>query len=364
MRENEHLYRAFIDTCPESVLLIDASGCIRSANPAAARMHGYTLDELLAMNIRDLDDSTDARLVPELIRRFQVGESLRYETVHWRKDGTSFPVEVLATPMSVGNEVFILAFDRDLSERKRSELQSSLLHEELAHNSRLVTLSEMASGLAHELNQPLAAMCLYVDSAVELAAQYDSTELNECLRRITEQLQHSGEIIRSMRGLAGRGPARREMVNINALVSDVLALLAGELKQSDIKVTLELSDPMYPVLADGIQIKQVLVNLIRNALEAMSVCDVCDRKLVISSQTLDNKVRVSVSDSGPGLDPAIAKRLFVHFQTTKPERLGLGLAISRNLIEAIGGHIGVQMSSGSGTTFFFELPRSMDPMLP
>lgn len=364
MRDNEHLYRAFIDTCPESVLLIDVSGCIRLANPAAAGMHGYTLDELLAMNIRDLDDSADAQAVAELIRRLQVGESHRHEAVHRRKDGTSFPVEVLATPISVGNEVFILAFDRDISEQKRSELETRLLHEELANNSHLVTLSEMASGLAHELNQPLAALGLYVDTAVELAAQYDSVALNECLRRITEQLQHSGEIIRRMRGLAGRGPARREIVNINALVSEVLALLAEELKQGDTTTKLELDDSMYPVLADGIQIKQVLVNLIQNAMEGMSVCDVCDRKLVITSQALDNTVRVSVSDSGPGLDPAIAKRLFVHFQTTKPERLGLGLAISRNLIEANGGHIGVQMSSGSGTTFFFELPRSMDALLP
>jgi PAS domain S-box-containing protein len=250
---------------------------------------------------------------------------------------------------------------QDVTQRKEAELQASILRDELAHVARAGTISELATGLAHELNQPLTSLGLYASTALELARGSESAELKNCLQRIVDLSLRAGEIVRRIRSFITRGPFRRERADINRLVNEVLSLLEGDLKKSGTKTNFVAGKQIPAVLVDGVQIQQVLVNLIRNAMEAMLVGPQNrPRSLTIRTQSIDDEVRVSVTDSGSGLDPTIADKLFHPFQTTKPRGLGLGLSICRNLIEAQGGHIGAESNPDGGMTFIFLLPAAWD----
>jgi len=356
LHDSEHRYRAFIDTCADAVFLLDSAGNIRSANPAAARMHGYDSEELLAMNIRDIDVPDDARRVAERMRRFQAGETLHFELLHRRKDGTTFPLEVVATPLQVGDETFVLAFDRDITERKQAESQAALLRDKLAHSTRLGAMGEMAAGLAHELNQPLAAVRLYASAAKEFADHPGALELRECLTRIDELAFRAGEIIRRMRSFASDRPAVRLAESLPRLIREVAALLEHETRRHRVTTKLMLDDGLPDVAVDRIQVQQVLINLIRNAVEAMTRPGNDARLLSIEAAFDGAHALVRIADTGGGIDPAVAERLFEPFQSTKSGGLGLGLSICRTLIEAHGGSIGAEPNDAPGTTFYFSLP--------
>jgi PAS domain S-box-containing protein len=245
---------------------------------------------------------------------------------------------------------------QDVSDRKQSEEQMALLRRQLAHASRLGTLGEMSAGLAHELNQPLAALRLYATAAKDLGATTNSQELLDCLTRIDEQSLRAGEIVRRMRSFVGRHPFRRETADLHELLREVLAILENELRHSRVITKLDLDDSLPLVSVDRIQIQQILVNLIRNAIEAMTQPGCGSRHLSISTSNDGSTVRFNIADTGDGLAPPIASRLFEPFQSTKPTGLGLGLAICRTLVEAHGGSIGAQPNPTQGTTFFFSLP--------
>ena len=240
-------------------------------------------------------------------------------------------------------------------ERKKAIEQSVALREQLAHTARVGTLGEMAAGLAHELNQPLTAMHFEAVAALELPPEEAVAGMREALTTIADQALRAGEIVRRMRTFARRGETNRELTDLAPLIQEVLALLAHDLRLNGI-VTDERFDPVPPVLADRIEVQQVLVNLIRNAIEAMAHSAMADRRLTIEMRKEGRYVRVSVGDSGHGVDPDIAPRLFHPFQSTKPSGLGLGLSISQSLIEAHGGRMGTSPKSGPGATFYFDLP--------
>jgi len=357
MLVQQDLYRALLDACPDAVLLCDAQGAIRAANPAASQRYGYTAAELTALPLQALDDRANSPTVPELIRRCLQGETVRCTVLRRRKDGTALAVEVQATVFTCRDEILVVAFERDNSSSKQQE-QLSLLRAELAETSSLVTLSELVIAVRHELNQPLAALRLYSDAAVELAAAGNSPALRDCLRRMTEKLQQTAELIRGKLVAPAALALRPEPVNLPATIHELLAYLDGELKSGDIQVTLDLADEASFLLANRAQVQQVLVQLLRNAIEALSAITDRPRVLRIATACESEQIRVSISDTGPGLEPAIAQRLFVPLQTTIPARLGLGLAICRRLLEGLGGELGLQSSSPQGTTFYFTLPRA------
>lgn len=358
MRDHPDLYRALIDACPDAVFFLDLDGVVRFANPAAAQMYGYTVAELQCLNIKALDHPTNTPGIADLFRRFHCGETLRCESVQRRKDGTALAVEVHAAPVSVADKILLAAFARDITDKKCQEQRSKLLRSEFEQVSHRTTMSELVTGIRHELNQPLAALRLYVDSATELAAPYNSSPLNECLRRITEKLQHSGELIHDKVAACSPLTTRRDWVDIHVLIKEVLEYFASDLKSCEITITLDFGEESCLLFFDRNRLQQVLVHLVRNAVEALSAGDHNDRQLRICTVSFPEQIRVRVSDSGPGLDPTIAARLFAPFHTTKPTGLGLGLAISRNLIEGQGGEIGLESSSAQGTTFYFVLPRA------
>ena len=267
----------------------------------------------------------------------------------------SLPLMV-AYPMAV-------AFVSDRSgrlarERKKAVEQTAALREQLAHIARVGTLGEMAGGLAHELNQPLAAIHLEASAALELGPHADLGVLRESLARIGEQSLRAGEIVRRMRTFARRGDANRQPIEIGELVREVLALLDHDLRLNRIETIVSVPGDLPSVVVDRIEIQQVLVNLIRNAIEAMAGSSAGVRRLTVGAGAQHERIRVSVMDTGGGIDPAVVERLFHPFQSTKPSGLGLGLSICQSLIEAHGGRVGAGPHPSSGALFFFEVPAS------
>jgi C4-dicarboxylate-specific signal transduction histidine kinase len=275
--------------------------------------------------------------------------------------------EILASlPLMVAYPIAMAlaaSHSRRLAREKRKAVEQTIdLRDQLAHVARVGTLGEMAAGLAHELNQPLAAIHIEANAALELGRAnsrqpgWDTTR--ESLERISEQSLRAGEIVRRMRTFARRGPMERERLAIGPPVHEVLALLDHDLHHYAVETTIDLPDDLPDVIADRIAIQQVLVNLIRNAIEAMSAPAVAVRRLIIRGERADACVRVSVTDTGPGIDPGLGEALFHPFHSTKPAGMGLGLSICQSLVEAHGGRIGAGPHPEKGARFFFELPAA------
>jgi signal transduction histidine kinase len=239
-------------------------------------------------------------------------------------------------------------------ERKKAVEQADALREQLAHIARIGTLGEMAAGLAHELNQPLTAIHVEAGTAIELAARNDGSAVRECLSRISDESLRAGEIVRRIRGFARRERTTRTAVDLRQLIHQVLALLDRELRLNRIETTLDLAAVLPTAHVDSVEIQQVLVNLVRNAIEAMTKSPDGRRHLWIQAEVAGRCIRVSVTDTGGGIDPAA--QLFLPFHSTKPDGMGLGLAISRSLVEAHRGRIGAGPHPNGGAMFYFDVP--------
>lgn len=278
------------------------------------------------------------------------------------RPSTSMPEIVASLPLMVAYPVAVALVSnrsgRLARERKKAVEQTAALREQLAHIARVGTLGEMAAGLAHELNQPLTAIHLEANAALELGSHDDPEAMRDCLSRISQQSLRAGDIVRRMRTFARRGQAQREAIDVGQLTREVLALLDHELRLGGIEPKLDLREDVPPALVDRIEIQQVLVNLVRNAIEAMVGSSATVRRLTIRTNAERGHVRVSVTDTGGGVDPAILARLFHPFQSTKPAGLGLGLSICRSLVEANGGRIGAGPHPTGGAMFFFEVPAA------
>lgn len=273
---------------------------------------------------------------------------------------TSMPMVAASIPLMVAYP-FAVAFVSERSgrlarERRHAIEQSVQLREQLAHIARVGTLGEMAAGLAHELNQPLTAIHLEASTALELHPEGVPDDLRDGLTRIGEQSLRAGAIVRRMRTFARRSQVRREAIEPGELVREVLALLDHDLRHNRIETTVEVPETLPPVLIDRIEIQQVLVNLIRNAVEAMAAPAVTTRRLTIRGARARDDIRISIGDTGGGVDPAVLARLFHPFQTTKAAGLGLGLSICQSLVDANGGRVGAGPHPAGGALFFVELP--------
>jgi signal transduction histidine kinase len=273
---------------------------------------------------------------------------------------TTMPVIVASIPLMVAYP-FAVAFVSERSgrlarERKKAVEQTAALREQLAHIARVGTLGEMAAGLAHELNQPLTAIHLEANTALELHPGGLSGDVHDSLSRIAEQSLRAGTIVRRMRTFARRSHARREPIRVDQLVHEVLALLDHDLRLNGVEVMVTLPAAPPTALVDRIEIQQVLVNLIRNAMEAMTAPAITLRRLTVAAEAARDRVRISISDTGGGVDPAILTRLFQPFQTTKDAGLGLGLSICQSLVEANGGRVGAGPHPKTGAMFYFEVP--------
>ncbi|MCW8847428.1 MAG: ATP-binding protein, partial [Sedimenticola sp.] len=250
---------------------------------------------------------------------------------------------------------------RDISDRKRIDEEARQHQDDLAHVARLSTMGEMASGIAHEINQPLTAIATNAHACIRmLESNNGQTErVIDVLERIGAQAARAGEIIRHLRQFVKKEQPELSLIDINEVINEVITLLRTEIRKAGVRIDLELDKHIGAVLAQHVQIDQVILNLARNAIEAMLDMPEGSRVLTISTQNQqDGYVKVTVSDTGPGLDASIVDQLFNPFVTTKSNGMGLGLSISQGIIEAHKGRIFVEPDSLKGATFVFQLPTS------
>jgi two-component system sensor kinase FixL len=354
--------RSILETVPDAMIVIDERGIIQSFSAAAQRLFGYTLTEVIGKNIKMMMPSPYRENHDEYLARYvRTGErriiGIGRVVVGERKDGATFPMELAVGEMKSGNQRYFTGFIRDLTERQKTEARLQELQSELVHISRLTAMGEMASTLAHELNQPLSAIANYLKGSRRLLEQSPDERavvVREAMDNAAEQAMRAGQIIRRLRDFVARGETERRVESMSKLVQEASALALVGIKEIGIHVRFQLSPTSDLALADKIQIQQVLLNLIRNAIESMQ--DASRRELLISTEPAeDDMLLISVSDTGTGIAPEIASQLFQPFVTTKRQGMGVGLSISRTIIEAHGGQIWVEPNPGGGTVFRFTV---------
>jgi two-component system, LuxR family, sensor kinase FixL len=365
-RRQKHL-QSILDTVPDATVAIELSGTITSFNRAATRQFGYDPAEVIGKNVN--------MLMPEPYRSQHDGYLARYlrtgeariigkdrVVVGQRKDGSTFPMTLAVGETKTGSDVFFTGFIRDLTERQESAAQLESAQSELARLSRLNELGEMASTLAHELNQPLSSIANYVQGSVLLLDRVDeayAVKLRGALAEVSKQSLRAGDIIRHLREFVTRGETEKTLEDIKRLVEEAAALALVGSRERGVRSDFRFGADTGLVLVDRVQIQQVLTNLIRNAMEAMK--DTSAKELMVeTSRTDDGMVRVDVVDTGAGLSEEIADRLFQPFVTSKASGMGIGLSISKRIVEAHGGQISAAANSHGGTTFSFSLPIRSD----
>ncbi len=370
LARESHL-QSIIDTVPEATIVIDEQGLIQSFSATAERMFDYTAAEMVGENVK--------LLMPSPYREEYDGYLARYiETGKprllgagrivdgQRKDGTTFPIELTVGEMWSDSRRFFTGFIRDLTERQETEARLQELQSELIHVSRLTAMGEMASAIAHELNQPLAAIGNYLNGSHRLLAGSDDPRIvtvRDVLDRAAGQALRAGEIIRRLREFVGRRESERRVESITRLIQEASALALVGAKEQGLRVSFDLDPQLDLVMVDKVQVQQVLVNLIRNAIEAMEASP--RRDLSISTRPAGEGIlAVQVDDTGSGISEEMTQKLFQPFATTKANGMGVGLSISRTIIEAHGGQIEAKPRSEGGTTFCFTLlmPKNEEPV--
>jgi two-component system sensor kinase FixL len=357
--------QSVLDTVPDAVILIDTSGIIQSYSKTAERMFGYAAEESIGENVSMLMAAPDRQRHDLYLAQYHstgeprvIGRSRT--TVGLRKDGSTFPLELSVSEIRTGERRLYSGFVRDMTERQTAQKQIQDLQQELLHISRLSAMGEMASTLAHELNQPLAAATGYLNGMQRLLdapASPDLDLLRDATRRAAEQTRRAGEIIRRLRGFVTQGKGERAVEDLAEVVREAAALGLIGAKEAGVHASFALHEAPVRASVDRIQIQQVLVNLIRNAIEAMDA--VKHRRLVLSlPEAAGGTVEVGVADTGPGISPEVATRLFQPFNSSKTHGMGLGLSISRTIIEAHGGRLWAEANPGGGTIFRFSLPTA------
>ncbi len=362
LQEREAHLRSVMDTIPDAIIVIDGDGAMRSFSAAAERLFGYKAEQVLGRNVTMLMPSPHREEHDTyLARYFATGERRvigRGRVVTGlRRDGTTFPMELAVGEMVVGERRSFTGFIRDLTERHQTQRRLQDLQSELIHMSRFSAMGEMASTLAHELNQPLTAVTSYLNGCRRLLDGTESVHnlmLRDAIDRAADQALRAGQIIRRMRLFVARGESERHVENLHRLIEESSALALVGIRETGIQVAFDFDPHIVHVLADKIQVQQVILNLIRNAVEAMQ--ETTRRELTIATaEQPDSMVQISVADTGPGIAPEIAPQLFQPFVTTKPNGMGVGLSISRTIIEAHGGRLWAEPNPAGGTIFCLTL---------
>lgn len=366
-KQMQDRFRLSVEASPNGVVLANAEGCILLVNGRAAQMFGYPREEIVGLGIESLVPERFRGAHASLRSGFHAAPTARAmgagrELFARRKDGSEFPVEIGINPVDSAEGTLVLSIIVDISSRRQSEAEAQELRDELAHLTRVTTLSELSGSLAHELNQPLAIILSNAQAAQRLLAQTppDCAEVRDILADIVAEDRRAGEVIQRLRTLLKRGEITRAPLALNETIEEVLLLARPNLAGREITVTRALDAGLPQVSGDRVQLQQVVLNLILNSADAMAANAPGTRRLHVVTARRDGVVRVSVRDEGCGL-PAEPEQLFAPFFTTKPHGLGMGLAICRSIVGAHGGRLWAEPHPERGAIFHFELAALPTP---
>jgi two-component system sensor kinase FixL len=354
------LLSAMERTSSDAIITIDDRGNVQSFNPAAERLFGYREDEVVGRNVKMLmPPHFRAEHDGYLQRYLRTGEKriigIGRVVAGEKKDGSTFPLELSVGETEVNGTKVFVGFIRDLTGIQTEQRRVQELQRELFHVSRLGEMGQVASSLAHEVNQPLAAIMNYLQVGRQLVTETaDGGPIGGILEKVEAQTGRAADIVKRLRAFIDRRDVERRPESLNKVIEEALALgIVGPASRAT-RVRLQLLPDLPDVIIDRVQIQQVVVNFVRNAVDAME--QMPHRELTIRSSLSGAEARVEVCDVGPGVAPEIAGRLFSAFVTTKEQGMGVGLSICKAIIENHGGRIGHQANEGGGTTFFFTLP--------
>lgn len=355
--------KAFLDAAPDAIITIDEHGRMVSVNPATERLFGYHGSELHGNNVSMLMPAPDRERHDDYMQRYLETGTPRVigvgrDVTARRKDGSTFPAHLSVSEFEVQGRRYFTGMLHDISDRVQAERQQREMFSEHAHVSRVVALGEMASSIAHEINQPLTAIVSYADASRKLVEnnRHDPDTLNHALRQIAAQGQRAGEIIRRLREFVKKKEPRRSTVNLNDLIEAAVALTNHDADRHGITLEFELASGSFPVMVDRLQIEQVILNLVRNSIEAITDAGQPGGHIRVTSRMSDEVFVVSVSDDGPGIPAGSLGDIFNPFYTTKEKGTGLGLSISQSIAEAHGGGLSLQSNPDAGVTFTLTIP--------
>jgi len=361
IRERELKYKTVIESAGDEFFLHSLKGDILEVNHRACENLGYSREELLNLHVTDVETGLPAEGLHDHWNSLVFGEFNTIYGIHTRKDGSTYPVEVRLGPVQFDDESFILALARDITDRQAAEKELRDLQNELAHAGRINAVGELSTGLAHELNQPLAAASNYVQGAVRRLSDVSDTppEILDALNKAYQQNLRAGEIIRWLRDFVRRDESEKSTTDINAAIGDTEDLILMEARQANIEIVFNLSPELRPARINRVQVQQIILNLVRNGIEAISGNQNGSRVISIQTANLeDDRIKVEVLDSGPGISAETEAHIFDRFYTTKADGLGIGLAICRTIVEAANGGISVVRPDDGLTGFEIVLPTA------
>jgi PAS domain S-box-containing protein len=365
LADSERRFRAIFDSSYQLIGLLDADGTLLQANQTALDLGGVRKEDVIGRAFWDTywwRYSTDVqnRLKAAIMKASQ-GTPVGYQEDVLAADNAIRTIEFTLKPVEnqQGEVVFIIPEGRDITDNRRAEEERQRHRQEIAHVIRLGTMGEIASSMAHELNQPLAALASYCDAAMTLARTLPEPpqRLFDILERATEQAHRAGNIIRHLREFVGKEKDSIRPLDLDLVIEDLGVLLGSELKTAKVRLEQQLGSQGRKVMANKVQIEQVLVNMVINSVEAIQGARTTGGKVVLRTCLLeDGSVEVTVTDDGPGINAGMFEKMFNSFQTSKASGMGMGLSISRSIIEAHGGKIWADRQRRDGAVFGFSLP--------
>lgn len=368
LQEREARLQSILETAPDAIIVIDEHGVIESYSAAAERLFGFTAAEVVGRNVHMLMPSPYRERHDGYLAHYRATGERRVigigrVVVGQRKDGTTFPMELAIGEVVASGRRLFTGFMRDLTERQLTESRMQELQAELLHMSRLSDVGQMASAIAHELNQPLTAVLNYVQAARRILRTGDIAlppKAAEAMDKAVGQATRASAIVQNLRSFIQKGETERRVEDLGRVVGEATALGLVGARETGIAVRVDVAPERLTVFIDKVQIQQVVFNLVRNSVEAMAEAG-APRNLRVTAALRarggDAPVaEVAVSDSGPGLAPHIAEQLFQPFRTTKEKGMGLGLSICRSIIDAHGGKLTAEANAERGVTFRFTLP--------
>ncbi|MGQ0741084.1 MAG: PAS domain-containing sensor histidine kinase [Alphaproteobacteria bacterium] len=363
--EQDALFQTVISTAVDGIIVIDARANILVFNKACERLFGYG-QEVIGKNVKELMPEPFRANHDEYIARYRATREARIigigrEVVGQRKGGTIFPMYLSVGEGKIDGETVYVGIIHDLTKEKAAEAKFKELQSELLHVSRLDEMGQMAAALAHELNQPLTAMTNYLKAARRTLAATTApvaAKAQELIDKAAVQTLRAGEIIRHLREFIGKRETGRSQENIAKLVEEAVAFGSVGAADANVRVKLALDPAPEQVLIDKVQVQQVIVNLVRNAVEAMQSSK--RRELSVTCARSGDFLEIAVIDTGPGLPPEVTGRLFQPFVTTKEKGMGIGLSICQSIVEGHGGRIWAEPNPDGGTAFRFRLPLLLD----